>query len=427
MSGAILIQGGRVIDPASGFEDIADILIEDGTITDIGNMLNADHAERVDADGKWVIPGLIDMRVVTGEPGHEHRETLESAGQAAAAGGVTSMVVMPQTDPVIDDMSLLSMVSNRGRETSAVRTYVAGALTKNLDGQAMTEIGLMSEAGAVFFSNGDAPIANARLMRRLLSYSATFNALIASRPLDISLSNGSCAHESDFSARLGLSAHPSAAERIALERDIALAELTGGRLLIDMISSADSVDVLRRARSRDMDIVASVSINHLALNEVDIGDYRTFAKLTPPLREERDREALIAGINDGLIDVIVSSHDPRPAGDKRRPFAEAETGAVGLEILLAAGLSLVDRGELDLMAFLKALTCNPADILGLPQGRLSEGAPADIAIIDPDLPWVCHADNLRSRSKNTPFDDRRFIGRVVGTFCGGQHIFELEA
>lgn len=422
MSRTVII-GARVIDPDSGFDDIADVAIENGVITDLGQA-DIDGARLIEADGLILAPGLIDMRVMTGEPGAENRETLASAGQAAAAGGVTSIVVMPQTDPVIDDISLLAHLQRRGKETSPVNVYCAGALTKGLKNQAMTEIGMMSEAGAVFFSNGDTPIADSRLMRRLLSYSSAYNALIAHRPFDPALSTPGDAHESDFSSRLGLSGNPAVSERIMVQRDAALAELTGGRLLVDMLSSEDALTALRRAKDRDIDIAASVSINHLALNEMDIGDYRTFAKLDPPLREETDRKALISGINDQSIDVIVSSHDPRPAGEKRLPFSQSSSGAVGLEILLAAGLTLVADGQLDITAFLRALTINPAQLLGLESGRIAEGAPADLVLFNPNTPWVCDADALRSQSKNTPFDGRRLQGRTVMTFVGGQCVYE---
>ena len=424
----IAITHARIIDPASGFDGRADLLIDNGVISawgeDIFKSGIPDEAEHIDAQGLILAPGLIDMRVITGEPGRESKETLASAGQAAAKGGVTSMVVMPQTRPIIDDIALVDYIQRRAEQTSPVRVYCAGALTQGLDNQAITEIGMMSEAGAVYFSNGETPIADSRLMRRLLSYSSTYNALIAHRPFDPAINAETCAHESDFSSRLGLSGAPSTSERIMIERDLALAELTGGRLLIDLISSAEGLDVIRRAKSKDLEIAASVSINHLALNELDIGDYRTFAKLDPPLREEHDRMALIKGINDGVIDVIVSSHDPRPAGEKRRPFAEAGAGAVGLEILLGAGMTLVADGQLDLMAFLAAVTANPAALLGLDSGVIAKGRPADLVLIDPGAPWVCDASQLLSKSKNTPFDTRRLQGRAVMTMVGGTIVFD---
>ena len=419
---ALSITNARIIDPASGFDGFGTVFIEYGSIVAFGPNVEPE-GEIIDAEGHICAPGLIDMRVSTGEPGRENRETIATAARAAAAGGISSIVIMPETDPVIDDMSLVDFITRRA-ETAPVNVYAAGALTKGLDGKTLTEIGLMSQAGAVMFSNGKTPIADAQTMRRLLSYSASFNALIANRAIEPSLSKNAVAHESDLSSRLGLTGAPAAAERIMAERDVALAELTGGRLLIDMISSSEALDVVRRAKSRDLDIACSVSINHLALNEVDIGDYRTFAKLDPPLREESDRLALLEGINDGTIDVIVSAHDPRPAGEKRLPYAEASTGAVGLELLLAAGLSQIADGRLDLMAFLAAVTSNPANLLGLASGRITEGAPADLIIFNPDAPWVCDSDALLSRSKNTPLDGRRMTGRTLKTICNGRVVFD---
>ena len=416
------IINARIIDPATGYDDLGTLLIEEGHIIAFGSHIDA-QGDIIDAEGHICAPGLIDMRVSTGEPGRENRETIATAAKAAAAGGITSIVIMPETDPVIDDMSLVDFITRRA-ETAPINVYAAGALTKGLDGHTLTEIGLMSQAGAVMFSNGKTPIADARTMRRLLSYSASFNALIANRAMEPSLSKNAVAHESDLSSRLGLTGAPAAAERIMAERDVALAELTGGRLLIDMVSSSEALDVVRRAKSRDLEIACSVSINHLALNEVDIGDYRTFAKLDPPLREESDRMALLKGINDGTIDVIVSDHDPRPAGEKRLPYAEASTGAVGLELLLAAGLSQVADGRLDLMAFLAAVTSNPAALLGLDSGRIAEGAPADLIIFNPNAPWVCDSDALLSRSKNTPLDGRRMTGRNLKTICKGRVVFD---
>jgi len=420
---SLSIINARILDPDTGYDEAGIITIIDGLIADIGPKARI-MEEQIDAKGLIAIPGLIDMRVSTGEPGSENRETIQSAAQAAAAGGVTSLVVMPDTNPVIDDISLVDFIQRRGLNTPA-SIYVAGALTKGLDGKTLTEIGLMREAGAVLFSNGTAPISDSLLMRRILSYATAFDALIANRPNDISLSGHACAHESEFSSRLGLSGSPSTAERIMVERDIALAELTGGRVLIDMVSCAESVEIIRRAKARGANIACSVSINHLALNEIDIGDYRTFAKLDPPLREARDRQALIAGINDGTIDVIVSAHDPRPAGEKRLPFSESSPGAVGLELLLSAGLSLVAQEELEMDAFLKAVTIHPATLLGLESGRIKVGAPGDIVLIDPDRPWLCDNQQLLSKSKNTPFDGRRLTGRATMTIHQGDVVFEL--
>lgn len=417
----LTITDVRILDPESGMDAIGHIRIENGKIAELGPDCGI-YGTVIEGQGLCAAPGLIDMRVTTGEPGRENRETLSTAAQAAVAGGVTTMVVMPGTNPVLDDMALIDYVMRRG-ETLPVDIHVAGALTKGLDGKTMTEIGLMQEVGAVMFASGKSPIRDAQIMRRLLSYSASFNALISNHCMTPDMSNGTVAHESDFSSRLGLSAAPAVSERIMAERDVALAELTGGRVLLDLVSSAETLPVLRRAKAKGLDVAASVSINHLALNELDIGDYRTFAKLEPPLREEADRQALLSAINDGTIDIIVSDHDPRPAGEKRLPYAEASPGAVGLELLLAAGLSQIADGALEMLPFLAALTCNPADLLGLERGRLNEGAVADLVIFDPNEPWVCHAEKLRSRSKNTPFDGRRLTGRVRHTIKDGEVVY----
>lgn len=417
---ALTLTDIRIMDPESGRDEVGHVLIEDGRIAALSDT--PVRGDVIDGQRLTCAPGLIDARVKAGEPGQENRETLATAAKAALAGGVTQIVVQPQTEPIIDDLSLVDFILRKG-EALDVDVHVAGALTKGLDGRTMTEIGLMTDAGAVFFASGPNPVEDAQIMRRLMAYSATFNALISNSPVTPALSNGTCAHESDVSARLGLPAAPAISERIMAERDMALAELTGGRLLLDLISSAETVDSVRRVKGRDIDVSASVSINHLALNELDIGDYRTFAKLDPPLREERDRQALLRGVEDGTIDIIVSDHDPQSAGRKRLPFAEAAPGAVGLELLLAVGLKLAAEEELDLMAFLRAVTINPADLLGLKGGRLSVGAPADLVIFSETDPWVLDSEALLSRSKNTPFDDRRMTGRVRHTIKAGRIVY----
>lgn len=420
---ALTITDIRIMDPASGRDEIGHVFIEEGEIAALGDI--PVRGEVLDGHRLSCCPGLIDARVKAGEPGLENLETLDSASRAALAGGVTQIVVQPQTVPVIDDLSLVDFILRKGNALP-IDVHVAGALTKGLDGKTMTEIGLMSDAGAVYFASGPHPIENAQIMRRLMSYAATFNALISNSPVTPDLSNGTCAHESDVSARLGLPSAPAVSERIMAERDMALAELTGGRLLLDLISSAETVESVRRGKERDIDVAASVSINHLALNELDIGDYRTFAKLDPPLREERDRQALLRAVRDGTIDIIVSDHDPQSAGRKRLPYAEAASGAVGLELMLPVGLKLAAEGELDLMSYLRATTIAPAELLGLKSGTLAEGAPADLVIFSETEPWVLDSEKLLSRSKNTPFDDRRMTGRVRHTFKQGKRVYSAH-
>ena len=370
----MLIKNTRIMDPKTAYDAIGGILIQDGKIIDFGPDISAPNTiQTLDGTGLICAPGLIDMRVTTGEPGRENRETLATAAQAAIAGGVTGFVITPNTNPVIDDISLVDFLIRRSAELP-VNIYIGAALTKGLDGHSLTEIGLMHEAGAVLFSNGPNPIENTQIMRRIMDYSTSFKVLIANRAVTPDLSKNCAAHESDFSARLGLIGAPAISETIMIERDIALAGLTGARLLVDLLSSAQSVTHMRRAKAENSQLACSVSINHLALNEIDIGDYRSFAKLDPPLREDHDRQALLAGVNDGTIDVIVSDHDPRPAGEKRLPFSEASNGAVGLEILLAAGLSQVADGAMDLMLverppLLLAERLHPASVESRPHLR----------------------------------------------------------
>lgn len=419
-----LIKNTRLIDPAKTEVEDGAILFDEN-ILDVGAVSGApDGAEIIDAEGLYVAPGLIDMRVTIGEPGAEHKETFKSAGRAAAAGGVTTMVMMPHTDPIIDDQSLVDYVLRRGPDRSGgVRVLPAAALTKHLDGELMTEIGLMVEAGAVLFTNGDKPITSSRVLRRALSYATSFGALIAHRPEDPFLAEGGVMHEGELAARLGLPGIPAAAEAIMAERDLALAELTGGKLLLDMLSAAQALPALKRAKERGVSAFASVNVHHLVLNEQDVDGYRTFAKLSPPLRGEDDRTALVRAVSDGLIDVIVSGHDPQQAEDKRLPFEEAAFGAVGLETLLAGALTLHHKGDVPLNTLIRAMTLKPAELLRQPTGRLSKGAPADVILIDIGAPFKLDSDKLKSKSNNSPFDKKLLQGAVKRTFIAGKIVF----
>ncbi len=422
----ILITNATLVDPAKNKVERGAVLFADKILA-IGDIASGpDGAEVVDAEGAHIMPGLIDMRVVIGEPGAEHKETFKSAGRAAAAGGVTTLVMMPNTTPVIDDQSLVDFVLRRaGDRSGGVHILPAAALTKNLDGALMTEIGLLAEAGAVMFSNGDRPIADTRVLLRALKYATAFGALIAHRPEDPYLAEGGVMHHGELAARLGLAGIPSAAEGIMARRDLELAELTGGRLLMDMLSTAEALRPLVRAKARGVKAVASVNVHHLVLNENDVDGYRTFAKLSPPLRSEGDRVALVEAVREGVIDVIVSGHDPRPAEDKRLPFAEAAFGAVGLETLLPGALSLYHKGDVALPALIRAMTMRPAEILNLPQGRLAKGAPADLILVDVGAPFKLDSDKLRSKSNNSPFDEKTLQGIVKRTFVGGRTIFPV--
>ncbi len=423
------IVNARLLDPASDYDGPGGLLIEDGRVVAVFHgqpgSIPAD-AEVIDADGLCLSPGLIDIRVTTGEPGAEPKETLKSASLSAAAGGVTTLVIQPDTDPAVDDPAMVEFIRRRGAALNLVNIHAAGAATQKREGQRMAEIGLMSEAGALYFTDADRVITNTRTLQRVMSYAGAFNALIACRPSEPWLSEGGVATSGELATRLGLPGVPAIAERIQLERDLALVEQTGARFLIDQISTEAALDCLARARAKGLDVAASVSINHLCFNEIDIGDYRTFYRLDPPLRPESDRQALIEAVRDGLIDAITSAHAPAPAEDKRRPFAEATPGAIGLETLLPAALSLHHEDGLDLLDILRPLTHGPAALLGLDAGVIEVGAPADLIVFDPGAPVVIDADKLRSKSKNSPFDGRRLQGRVMRTFVAGHEIFAHE-
>jgi dihydroorotase len=420
---ALALTNARLIDPSSRLDQQGGVLVRDGLIADFGPYIDAGaagDAEIVDCAGLVVAPGLIDMMVFTGEPGHEHRETLATASRAAAAGGVTTIACMPNTDPVIDDVALVDFILRRARDTALVHVHPMAAMTKGLLGEEMTEIGLLREAGAIAFSNGKTSIANAKVMRNVLAYAKDFGALIVHHLEDPWLAKDGVMNEGEVATRLGLRGIPSAAETIMLERDIRLVELTGGRYHAGQISCRASLDVIRTAKLMGLPVTCGVSVNHLTLNENDIGPYRTFFKMSPPLRSEEDRRAMVEGVASGDIDVIVSAHDPRGAEGKRRPFAEAADGVVGLETLLGAALRLYHNGEADLPQLLAALTANPARLLGLGNGRLARGAPADLIVIDLDTPWVVEPERLRSKAKNTPFDGARLQGRAILTVVAGR-------
>jgi dihydroorotase len=420
----VAILNARLIDPESGRDEPGGIIIERGRIADLGAHVTSDSVgedfKTLDGGGNILCPGLVDMRVFTGEPGAENKETLASVSEAAAAGGVTTIAVMPNTDPVIDDASLVDFILRRARDTAKVNVLPMAALTKGIRGEAMTEMGLLKEAGAVAFTDGNVPVMSARVMRRALTYARTFDALICHHAEDVSLSEGGQMNEGELSTRLGLKGIPRAAETIIAERDMRLVAMTGGRYHLAQLSCADTLDVVARARAHGLDVSAAVSIHHLALNENDIGDYRTFFKLNPPLRDEDDRLAMVEGLNDGTIDVIVSSHEPQAPENKRLPFDDAAFGAIGVETLLPVALELYHNGAVDLHVLLRAMTVNPARRLGLEAGRLAKGAPADVVLFDAGAPFVLDAETLHSRSKNTPYDERRLQGRVRMTMVGGR-------
>ncbi len=424
----ILLANARVIDPSRDFDGVGDVLIADGIIRDnkrgIGAAGVPEGTDIVNCAGKVVAPGLVDMRAFVGEPGASHRETFASASQAAATGGITTIICQPATSPVIDNSATVDFVLRRARDTAIVNIHPMAALTKGLAGEEMTEIGLLKAAGAVAFTDGDKSLTNAQVMRRALTYARDFDALIVHHTEDPHLVGEGVMNEGEFATRLGLIGIPNAAEAVMLERDMRLVALTGGRYHAASLTCMESLDILKRAREAGLDVSASVSINHVTLNENDIGPYRTFLKLSPPLRTEEDRQALVAAVASGLVDVIMSDHNPQDVEVKRLPFAEAAPGAIGLETMLPAALRLIHNREMDFKTLIRAMSTRPAELLGLPGGSLRPGSPADVIVIDTDTPWVLDPDDLKSQCKNTPFDEARFSGRVVRTIVGGRTVYE---
>jgi dihydroorotase len=427
----ILLANARIVDPSRDLDFSGDLLIADGVIRDSKQGIHAagvpEGTEIVDCNGQLVTPGLVDMRAFIGEPGAEYRETLASASEAAAAGGVTTIVCQPDTDPVIDDPAIVDFVLRRARDTAIVHVHPMAALTKGLEGRELAEIGLLKAAGAVAFTDGSKSVLNAQVMRRALTYAGDFDALVVHHTEDPDLVSDGVMNEGEFAARLGLFGIPRAAETIILERDIRLVATARARYHAASITCADSLAVLRRAKDAGLPVTAAASVNHLTLNEIDIGAYRTFFKMSPPLRAEEDRVALVEALALGLLDVMMSDHNPQDVETKRLPFAEAAAGAIGLETMLAAGLRLVHNGEMKLITLLKAMSARPAELLRLQCGTLRPGSPADVIVVDIDDPWVLDPADLKSKCKNTPFDEARLQGRVLRTIVAGRTVFEYAS
>ncbi len=425
----ILLANARLIDPSRDLDTNGDVLIADGVIKDARKGIGAagvpEGTEIINCAGKVVAPGLIDMRAFVGEPGAGHRETFASASLAAAAGGITTIVCQPDTKPVIDNSATVDFILRRARDTAIVNIHPMAALTKGMKGEEMTEIGLLKAAGAVAFTDGNHSVMNAQVMRRALTYARDFDALIVHHTEDPHLVGEGVMNEGEFASRLGLFGIPNASEAVVLERDMRLVKLTGGRYHAASLTCIESLEILKRAKDDGLNVTASVSINHLTLNENDIGPYRTFLKLSPPLRTETDRLALVAAVASGLIDAVMSDHNPQDVEVKRLPFAEAASGAIGLETILPAALRLVHSGEVDLKSLIRAMSTKPAELLNLPGGSLRPNSPADVIVIDLDVPWVLDPAELKSQCKNTPFDDAKFSGRVTRTIVGGRTVYEL--
>lgn len=417
----------RIVDPSRGIDAVGAMIVEGNRILASGpdalNQGAPDGSERIDATGLVAIPGLVDARVYIGEPGNEHRETIASASQAAAAGGVTSLIMMPDTNPAIDDIALVEFVMRTARETAIVNIHPAAAITRRLEGAELTEFGLLAEAGAVMFTEGRRTLANARLMRRALTYARDFGMVIAHETQDRDLCGGGVMNEGLLASRLGLPGIPREAELIPLLRDLALARLTGGCYHAAKISTGMAAKAVSEAKAEGLDVTAGVSVNHLALNENDIGEYRTFFRLSPPLRAEEDRLAMVESLRSGVIDMIVSSHDPQDVDTKRLPFADAADGAIGLETLLSVALRLYHNGDLPLLRLVDALATAPARRFGLDAGTLRPGSRADIVLLDIDRPWIVREKDIVSRSKNTAFEGARLQGKVLQTLVAGRTVF----
>lgn len=423
--GSVAYVNARLLDPASGLDAMGGVLTEGEFIVDAAADLFAtgvpEDAAIIDCEGKCLAPGLVDMRIqISGRD-------FENVGASAVAGGVTTAVCLPSTTPIIDDRAVVEFVARAARKAGLVKVYPYGALTKGLEGEELAEMALLAESGAVAFTDGTKAVKNTRTMARALSYAATFGLMLVQHPEEPTLAEDGVMNEGETATRLGLVGIPKEAELIIIERDLRLAEMTGGRLHFAHVSTAESLDLIRAAKDRGLTVTCDTAPPYFALNEAAVGDYRTFAKLSPPLRSEADREAIIAGLKDGTIDAIASDHAPKSEDMKRLPFADAADGGLGMETLLAITLGLVHNGHLTLLEAVSLLTQHPAELLGLPTGRLMAGAAADFIVFDPDSGWKVSDDTLHSKAKNTPFDGRPVQGRVLKTVIDGRLVFALDA
>jgi len=417
----------RLLDPASGLDVAGALVVEDGRIAELGPQVLAEGAPEglavIDCGGHCLAPGLIDMRVQLREPGEEHKETIASAGQAAAVGGITSVAALPNTEPVVDDVAGVEFVARRAREAKLVKVYTYAAATRGLEGKEITEIGLLAEFGAVGFTDGLKTIADAQVMRRALSYARAFGQVIVQHAEEPALASG-VMNEGEIATRLGLDGIPAAAETITVERDLRLAELTGGRYHAAHLSTAAAVEAIRRAKARGLDVTCDTAPHYFTLNEHAVGDYRSFTRVSPPLRAESDRAAIAAAVADGTIDAVASDHSPHDQESKRLPFSHAEPGIAGLETLLALTLALHHNGAMPLLDALHRMTARPAEILGIEGGRLAKGAPGDLVLFDLDRPWRIDPDRFRSKSKNSPFEDHPVQSQVLRTVVDGRAIYK---
>ncbi len=420
----LVIAGARLLDPATGLDAPGDLLIRGGLILDHGpNLPRPEGAEIVDAVGACLAPGLIDLRAAIGEPGAEHRETIASAAAAAVAGGITTLCVLPDTEPALDDPALVQFVLRRGEATGCISLLPYAAATKHCEGREIAEYGLLLEAGAIGFTDGRRAIGQARTMRLALSYARAFGRMVVQHPEEPGLAAGGAATEGELATRLGLPGIPAAAEAMLVQRDIALARLTGGHVHFAHVSTGAALGLIRAAKAEGLAVTCDTAPPYFDLNETAIGDYRTYAKLSPPLRPEADRLAIVAALKDGTIDAIASDHQPHDADDKRLPFAQAEAGGAGLATLLGVTLARVHGGDLPLLQALGLLTARPAALLGLPIGQLAKGAAADLVLFELDRGWQVKAGALPGKAQNSPFDGRALEGRVVGTWKSGRRVY----
>ena len=422
-SAKVAYINARLLDPATGLDTKGGLLSEGEIIADVGPGLATKKAapkgaKVVDCGGKCLSPGLVDMRIEIGD--------LASTAEAAVSGGVTSAVCLPNTDPVIDDMTVVEFVARRARKLGLVKVYPYGAVTKGLQGQELAELGLLAATGAVAFTDGIKAVADTQVMRRALSYASTFGLMIVQHPEEPSLAADGVMNAGETATRLGLFGIPAEAEVILIDRDVRLAEMTGGRLHIAHVSTAESVDAIRRAKARGVNVTCDTAPPYFALNEAAVGDYRTFAKLSPPLRAEDDRQAVVDGLADGTIDAIASDHTPRDEESKRLPFEQAAPGGMGLSTLLAVSLELHHNGHMGLLDVLKLITSAPAALMGLDAGALTKSRPADLVLFDPEQGWKVDADALGGKAKNSPFDGRPVQGRVLMTVVDGRTVFEPD-
>jgi dihydroorotase len=419
----LFIRNVVLLDPARQLQLPGGLLVLDGRIAEVGAVSPPENIPVLDGEAAVLCPGLVDLRARLGEPGFEYRETIASAAQAAAAGGITTLCAMPDSQPAIDDPSLVHLLRSRGDATGSLSLHPYAAVTRGCRGEDMAELFLLHEAGAVAFTDGSRAVADARLLRLALSYAKSFGARIVQFPEERALAAGGCATEGERATRMGLAGIPAAAEAIQVARDIALARLTGGAIHFSCVSTAASLALIRDAKHAGLNVSADTAPPYFDLNETAIGDYRTFAKLSPPLRCDEDRQAIAAGLADGSIDAVVSDHTPLDADDKRLPFAQAGAGGTGLATLLGVTLAQYHGGNISLMQAISLLTDRPARLMGLAAGTLARGAPADLLLFHPDRAWQVQSGKLAGKSQNTPFDGRALEGKVIATFKAGRRVF----